>query len=114
MLDSTSPLPVVDVPGQQTLNLDLPATFPDDSHRDPVRDAIRIARMPLHLPLQVKLAIINRRWDDASALDAFTAYADRTPDDEEAAFNTLLDVGCPLDLANKAWDQWARGAGHAG
>ncbi len=55
-----------------------------------------------------------RCWSELVARVAFTNLCRKYLDDEEGAYAELIDQGCPLSLADKAWDVYqARvAAGH--
>jgi hypothetical protein len=87
---------VVDEPGQQTfLNL--------SEWRTPQAQS-QAARPPITTDAP-------RYWSVLVALIAFRAHLRKNLDDEEAAYAALLDDGCPLMLADSAWDRHAAGVG---
>ncbi len=47
-------------------------------------------------------------WTTATAVRCFRLLMTRCPDDEERAYGDLLASGCPLTMADAAWDSWSQ------
>ena len=72
--------------------------------------------MPLEpvYPVSGQQSLFNphKTWTPAASVVVFNRLLHLNPDDEQAAYDALLAQGCPLTLADAAWDSWVRGAGH--
>jgi hypothetical protein len=50
---------------------------------------------------------VFRNWTICLANLIFERQLIRNDYDEEQAYKAILDFGCPLELADKAWDNWS-------
>lgn len=77
-------------------------TFLNSSdYRTPGTD--RIAALP-STGLEGRRVSDSRCWSELIARVAFTNLCRKHLDDEEAAYKELIDQGCPLMLADRAWN----------